>query len=189
MDRIVRVDLRWPPKPVISASARDLICQVLLLLMYVCWRVHVTITYSLLLNAFNQWNATNTKLQSKLLAQANVQCAVREPDWWLMLQLLTNANCVLVMYAAPCQGLFSTLAPPESAHTSMDSEQCWFYWGLRKLMTKQLCGVHEGPLESPMTYCNENFVHSMVDCSCGSSRLSWRSFHTDMFRAQHVALF
>ena len=26
--RIVRVDLRFPPKPVISASARDLICQV-----------------------------------------------------------------------------------------------------------------------------------------------------------------
>lgn len=185
MDRIVRVDLRWPPKPVISASARDLICQVLLLLVYVCSRVHDI----LLLNAFNKWNATNTQLQSKLLAQANIQCAVRDPDWWLMLQLLINANCVLVMYAAPCQGLFSTLAPPESAHTSMDSEQCWFYWGLRKLMTKQLCGVHEGPLESPMTYCNENFVHSMVDCSCGSSRLSWRSFHTDMFRAQHVALF
>lgn len=143
MDRIVRVDLRWPPKPVISASARDLICQVLLLLMYVCSRVHDTITYSLLLNAFNTWNATNTKLQSKVLAQANVQCAVRDPDWWLI-----NANCILVIYAAPCQGLFSTLAPPESAHTSMDSEQCWFYWSLRKLMTKLLCGVHEAPLES-----------------------------------------
>jgi hypothetical protein len=28
MCRIVRVDLRFPPKPIISASARDLICQV-----------------------------------------------------------------------------------------------------------------------------------------------------------------
>lgn len=103
MDRIVRVDLRWPPKPVISASARDLICQVLLLLMYVCSRVHDTITCSLFFNAFNKWNATNKKLESSYLHRLmfNVLFVILTADrcyscwpmlivFWLYVQLLVK---------------------------------------------------------------------------------------------------